>query len=178
MLLNCRQFNVKISADLRLESPEIQEAMQRFFQYWAGYWLVTQTPARISVHGQRNRTNNDVESWNRWFNARCHGHRQNFWDFVCKYSYYYNQLCFFFNLYSLYCEFLVHLQECEESARLDFIALSQGQDIRREAVSVQAAERERLIIRREQDLEDGLISLYEFLHQSMSCFEPAEVNIT
>ena len=85
---------------------------------------------------------------------------------------------FFLNLYSLYCEFLVHLQECEESARLDFIALSQGQDIRREAVSVQAAERERLIIRREQDLEDGLISLYEFLHQSMSCFEPAEVNIT
>ena len=52
----------------------------------------------------------------------------------------------FLKVFSLYYEFLVHLQECEESARLDFIALSQAQDIRREALSVQAAERERLII--------------------------------
>jgi hypothetical protein len=78
--------------------------------------------------------------------------------------------------HSFYFEFSVHLQECEESARLDFIALSQAQQIRREGLSARAAERERLIIRREQDLEDGIISLYEFLHQSMSCFEPAEVN--
>jgi hypothetical protein len=85
--------------------------------------------------------------------------------------------CFVFHVHSLYLEFSVHFQECEESARLDFIALSQAQKIRREGLSVQAAERERLIVRQEQDLEDGLISLYDFLHQSMSCFEPAELNI-
>ncbi|KZS07362.1 Uncharacterized protein APZ42_028898 [Daphnia magna] len=39
-----------------------------------------------------------------------------------------------------------HLQECEETARLDFIALSQAEDIRREALSTWVAERERLII--------------------------------
>lgn len=78
--------------------------------------------------------------------------------------------------YILY--FSVHLQECGETARLDFIALSQAEDIRREALSTRVAERERLIIQRERDLEDGLIEIYEFLHQSISSFEPAEVNQT
>ncbi|KAK4021212.1 hypothetical protein OUZ56_003131 [Daphnia magna] len=138
------------SIALQLELPETQEAVQRFYQYLAGYLLAIQTPARFSVSGQINRTNNDVGSWNRWFNAHCHGHRQNFWDFI------------------------FHLQECEETARLDFIALGQAENIRREALSQRAARKERLIIQRERDLEDGLIDVYEFLHQSMSSFEPAE----
>ncbi|KZS10737.1 Uncharacterized protein APZ42_024752 [Daphnia magna] len=78
----------------------------------------------------------------------------------------------FISNYILY--FSVHLQECGETARLDFIALSQAEDIHREALSTRVAERERLIIQRERDLEDGLIDIYEFLHQSMSSFEPAE----
>ncbi|KAK4021326.1 hypothetical protein OUZ56_003243 [Daphnia magna] len=40
----------------------------------------------------------------------------------------------------------IHLQECEETAWLDFIALSQAEDIRREALSTRVAERKRLII--------------------------------
>jgi len=69
---------------LQLESQEIQDAVQRLYVYWAGYWLVRQTPARFSVNGDKSRTNNEVENWNRWFNARCHGHRQNFWAFICN----------------------------------------------------------------------------------------------
>jgi hypothetical protein len=72
------------AADLQLESQEIQDAVQRLYVYWAGYWLVRQTPARFSVNGDKSRTNNEVENWNRWFNARCHGHRQNFWAFICN----------------------------------------------------------------------------------------------
>ena len=72
------------AAYLQLESQEVQDAVQRLYVYWAGYWLVRQTPARFSVNGDKSRTNNDIENWNRWFNARCHGHRQNFWAFICN----------------------------------------------------------------------------------------------
>jgi hypothetical protein len=51
-------------------------AVQRLYVYWAGYWFVRQTPARFGVNGDKSRTNNDVKNWNRWFHARCHGHRQ------------------------------------------------------------------------------------------------------
>jgi hypothetical protein len=72
------------AADLQLESQEVQDAVQRLYVYWAAYWLIRQTPARFSVNGDKSRTNYDIENWNRWFNARCHGHRQNFWAFICN----------------------------------------------------------------------------------------------
>lgn len=68
--------------ELLLEPQAIQDAVARLYTYWAGYWLVKQTPERFSVHGDLDRTNNWVENWNRWFNARCHGHSQNFCDFI------------------------------------------------------------------------------------------------
>jgi hypothetical protein len=71
---------------LREEPQEVQDAVQRLYAYWAGYWLTIQTPERFSVHGDKTRTNNFIENWNRWFNARCDGHRQNIWDFIGKIS--------------------------------------------------------------------------------------------
>lgn len=71
----------------------------------------------------------------------------------------------------------VHLQECEETAWLDFIVFIHTEHIRRVALSIRVAEKKRLIIQKERDLEDGLIDIYEFLHQSMSSFKPAEVNL-
>ncbi|EFX78657.1 hypothetical protein DAPPUDRAFT_320344 [Daphnia pulex] len=110
------------AADLQLESQEIQDAVQRLYVYWAGYWLVRQTPARFSVNGDKSHTNNEVENWNRWFNARCHGHRQNFWALI------------------------YHLQECEETARRDFLVASRGGEIRRPTPN-------RYIVRDEQILD-------------------------
>ncbi|KAI9551236.1 hypothetical protein GHT06_004495 [Daphnia sinensis] len=70
--------------------------------------------------------------------------------------------------------YFIFFSSSSETARLDFIALGQKnvENIRREALSQWAARKERLIIQRERDLEN--ICVYEFLHQSMSCFEPAE----
>ena len=70
--------------ELLAESEFVQSAIRKIYTYWGGYWYATKSPATFSVYGETTRTNNDVESWNRWFNARCHGHRQNLWDFICK----------------------------------------------------------------------------------------------
>ncbi|EFX71793.1 hypothetical protein DAPPUDRAFT_326828 [Daphnia pulex] len=135
------------AADLQLESQEIQDAVQRLYVYWAGYWLVRQTPARFSVNGDKSRTNNEVEKWNRWFNARCHGHRQNFWAFIYQ------------------------LQECEETARRDFLVASRGGEIRRPTPNRYIV-RDEQILGRARDLSQNIITIYEFSMMSSVSFEP------
>lgn len=174
MLLNCRQFNVKML-------PIYDWNLRKFRKLCSDFFSIGQVTGWLLKHQLVLASMDDgtgpIMTWSHGIVGLMHAGMdidKTFGTlFVSIVTTIINYV--FFYVYSLFYEFLVHFQECEESARLDFIALSQAQDIRREAVSVQAAERERLIIRWEQDLEDGLISQYEFLHQSMSCFEPAEV---
>ncbi len=141
---------------MQLESQEIQDAVQRLYVYWAGYWLVRQTPARFSVNGDKSRTNNEVENWNRWFNARCHGHRQHFWSyFVCDHLI--NKIIY--RTFAGMCE----------TARRDFLVVSLSGEIRRPTPN-------RYIVRDEQilgsakDLSQNIITLYEFFMMSSVSF--------
>ncbi|EFX65226.1 hypothetical protein DAPPUDRAFT_117443 [Daphnia pulex] len=56
---------------LQEESPEIRARIQIIFEYMQAYWFNVVTPERFCVHGQSRRTTNEVESFHRWFNARC-----------------------------------------------------------------------------------------------------------
>ncbi|KZR99283.1 Uncharacterized protein APZ42_004910 [Daphnia magna] len=68
----------------RTENALLAENLQsiagvaRLFQYMGGYWFTNQGLERFCVSGDDHRTNNEVESFNRWFNARCGPHHQNF----------------------------------------------------------------------------------------------------
>lgn len=53
--------------------------MHIIFEYMQNYWFATVTPERFCVQGHSRRTNNEVEAFHRWFNARYH---QNFWTFI------------------------------------------------------------------------------------------------
>ena len=52
--------------------------------HFGGYWLGTQGADRISVYYDDVRTNNLIEAFNRWFNAKCVIPKNNFWDFFSK----------------------------------------------------------------------------------------------
>ncbi|XP_046650960.1 serine/arginine repetitive matrix protein 1-like [Daphnia pulicaria] len=105
---------------LAIESQEIQDAVQRLYVYWAGYWLVRQTPARFSVNGDKSRTNNE---------------------------------------------------ECEETARRDFLVASRGGKIRRPTPNRYIV-RDEQILGRARDLSQNIITIYEFLMMSSVSFEP------
>lgn len=70
---------------IREETAVTKEALARLFEYIGGYWFVTVGPERFSVYNEVRRTNNDVESWHRWFNDRCGNHHQNFWAFIANF---------------------------------------------------------------------------------------------
>ncbi|KZS10525.1 Uncharacterized protein APZ42_024988 [Daphnia magna] len=63
---------------LLAKNPQSRAGVARLFQYMGGYWFTNQGPERFCVSGDDHRTNNEVESFNRWFNARCGPHHQNF----------------------------------------------------------------------------------------------------
>jgi hypothetical protein len=67
---------------LQEESPEIRARIQIIFEYMQAYWFNVVTPERFCVHGQSRRTTNEVESFHRWFNARCGKYHQSFWTFI------------------------------------------------------------------------------------------------
>ncbi|KAK4028583.1 hypothetical protein OUZ56_021588 [Daphnia magna] len=69
---------------LLAENLQSRAGVARFFQYMGGYWFTNQGPVRFCVSGDDRRTNDEVESFNRWFNARCGPHHQNFWSFIQK----------------------------------------------------------------------------------------------
>ena len=145
----------------------MQDAVQRLYVYWAGDWLIRQTAARFSVNGDKSRTNNDIENWNRWFNARCHGHRQNFWAFICNW---WNSSILLVTTW-ITKSFIDHLQECEETARRDFLVVSRGGEIRRPTPNRYIV-RDEQILERARDLSQNIITLYEFLMMSSVSFEP------
>jgi hypothetical protein len=63
------------------EDQFVKDAVDRLFTYMGGYWFARQiTPERFCVNGDCHRTNNDVESFNRYFNDLCDRFHQNFWD--------------------------------------------------------------------------------------------------
>nr|CAH0106314.1 unnamed protein product [Daphnia galeata] len=64
------------------ETPEIRAKIQIIFEYMQRYWFDIVTPERFSVYGQSSRTNNEVECFHRWFNARCGKYHQSFWTFI------------------------------------------------------------------------------------------------
>ncbi len=66
------------------ETPEIRAIIQVIFEYMLAYWFNVVTPERFCVHGQSRRTTNEVESFHRWFNARCGKYHQGFWTFIGK----------------------------------------------------------------------------------------------
>ncbi|EFX70189.1 hypothetical protein DAPPUDRAFT_112975 [Daphnia pulex] len=105
---------------LAIESQEIQDAVQRLYVYWAGYWLVRQISARFSVNGDKSRTNNE---------------------------------------------------ECEETARRDFLVASRGGEIRRPTPNRYIV-RDEQILGRARDLSQNIITIYEFLMMSSVSFEP------
>lgn len=45
-------------------ADEIKVLLKKFLEYFERYWLRIVTPARFSVFGLTNRTNNISESWN------------------------------------------------------------------------------------------------------------------
>ncbi len=67
------------------EDGNVKDGIARLFTYMGGYWFTVQTPERFCVHGDCRRTNNDVESFNRYFNDLCNEAHLNFWAFVSKY---------------------------------------------------------------------------------------------
>ncbi|KAI9553432.1 hypothetical protein GHT06_021338 [Daphnia sinensis] len=137
---------------LALESRETQQAMNSLYAYWTGYWLGTVTPERFSCNGKENRTNNFVESWHRWFNKRCVHSHLNVWDFIDE------------------------LKEAEESKSRDFLTAENGHPIGRGSTPAQR-KRNRRITRNSSLLEDGYLTIREFLERTRKTFNvplPAE----
>ena len=62
----------------------IMQMVQPLLTYIRTYWIDIVTPARMSVHDQPRRTNNNVESFNCVLSKRL-GRHPNVWSFVCKY---------------------------------------------------------------------------------------------
>ncbi|XP_045024828.1 uncharacterized protein LOC123466327 [Daphnia magna] len=114
-----------------------------------GYWFTNQGPERFCVSGDDQRTNNEVESFNRWFNARCGPHHQNFWSFI------------------------QHLQECNENTERDFIAF-----MRPSSQRLVNKRRDRNIKTLTEQLTSGAIQIYEFLDVAEEFFEPDQLDRT
>nr|CAH0103572.1 unnamed protein product [Daphnia galeata] len=132
------------------EAPEIRAMILQLYQYMGGYWFTVQGPQRFSVHGDTWRTNNNVESFNRWFNARCGGNRSNFWSFIR------------------------HLQDCDASWTRDLQAEQAGQETARPQTA-KNRRRDARIARLTQDLQANRLQDYEFLQLTSSMFEPDRV---
>lgn len=119
--------------------------MNSLYTYWTGYWLGTVTPERFSCHGKENRTNYFVESWHRWFNKRCVHSHLNVWDFLDE------------------------LKEAEESESRDFLTTENGDPIGRGSTPAQR-EKNRKIARNSSLLEDGYLTIREFLERTRKTF--------
>ncbi|KAK4024431.1 hypothetical protein OUZ56_009853 [Daphnia magna] len=132
---------------LLAENPQSRAGVARLFQYIGGYWFTNQGPERFCVSGDDHRTNNEVESFNRWFNARCGPHHQNFWSFI------------------------QHIQEFNENTERDFIAIRVAQQIRPPQRLVNK-QRDRNIKTLTEQLTSGAIQIYEFLDVAGEFFEP------
>ncbi|KAK4017935.1 hypothetical protein OUZ56_000011 [Daphnia magna] len=134
---------------LLAENPQSRAGVARLFQYMGGYWFTNQGPERFCVSGDDQRTNNEVESFNRWFNARCGPHHQNFWSFI------------------------QHLQECNENTERDFIAF-----MRPSSQRLVNKRRDRNIKTLTEQLTSGAIQIYEFLDVAEEFFEPDQLDRT
>ncbi|XP_045027387.1 uncharacterized protein LOC123470739, partial [Daphnia magna] len=132
---------------LLAENPQSRAGVARLFQYIGGYWFTNQGPERFCVSGDDHRTNNEVESFNRWFNARCGPHHQNFWSFI------------------------QHIQEFNENTERDFIAIRVAQQILPPQRLVNK-QRDRNIKTLTEQLTSGAIQIYEFLDVAGEFFEP------
>ncbi|XP_045032066.1 uncharacterized protein LOC123474201 [Daphnia magna] len=138
---------------LLAENPQSRAGVARLFQYMGGYWFTNQGPERFCVSSDDHRTNNEVESFNRWFNARCGPHHKNFWSFI------------------------QHLQECNENTERDFIAIWAVQQIRRPQRLVNKR-RNRNIKTLTEQLTSGAIQIYECLDVLDEFFEPDQLDRT
>lgn len=69
---------------LEAEPEDVKDAFRRIFAYFHNYWMLIVTPRKFCVSGDGRQTNNEVESFHRWFNRRCDGQHQNFWKFIRK----------------------------------------------------------------------------------------------
>lgn len=58
------------AADLAQESQFVQDQVKSIYAYYLNYWIGEVEPATFSVYRDRNRTNNVILNWNRWFNQR------------------------------------------------------------------------------------------------------------
>ncbi|KAK4021334.1 hypothetical protein OUZ56_003251 [Daphnia magna] len=138
---------------LLAENPQSRAGVARLFQYMGGYWFTNQRPEHFCVSGDDHRTINEVESFNRWFNARCDPHHQNFWSFI------------------------KHLQEFNENTQRDFISIRAAQEIRRPQRLVNKRG-DRSIKTLTEQLTSGAIQIYEFLDVAGEFFEPDQLDRT
>lgn len=73
------------AADLATEPESVRLSVQKLYTYFNSYWIETVGPERFSVYRDVHRTNNAIESWNRWFNARCKKAHPTFFQFMRNY---------------------------------------------------------------------------------------------
>ncbi|KAK4009323.1 hypothetical protein OUZ56_018440 [Daphnia magna] len=145
--LELRSYANEIGGAIDAES---RVRVNQFVQYIRSFWMECIGPERFCVNMENNRTNNQMEANHRSFNHNIGNPHPNPWYFLDR------------------------LQEFGQEAEYSFLALRDGTPVR-DRRRQKYVTRDREIRTLQIDLQNGRITIREFLMAAAFHFEPVEI---